>query len=183
MIAVRMVLVLTALTGFVYPLALTGLAKLVFPRQATGSLIVRDGKVDGSELIGRHFDDPRYFWPRPSATSPTPYNAASSSGSNLGPSNPDLKKAMDDRRSALQSADPANRPNVPADLLTASGSGLDPHISPEGAMYQVARVAQRRGVAVERVEELVRRRIEGRQWGFLGDPVVNVVLLNADLDR
>ncbi|MEO8027574.1 MAG: potassium-transporting ATPase subunit KdpC [Bryobacteraceae bacterium] len=183
MIALRMLLVMTLLTGVLYPLAMTGIAQLLFPRQANGSRILRDGRVEGSELIGAQFDDPKYFWSRPSATSPFPYNAASSSGSNFGPLNPDLKKAMEARRAALLAADRANPLPIPIDLLTSSASGLDPDISPEAAHYQTARVARLRGRTPAEVDALVRRFTEQRQLGFLGEPRVNVVRLNRALDR
>lgn len=183
MTSLRMLLVLTALCGFLYPLLTAALARLLFPAQAGGSLIVRDGRVAGSELIGQQFDDPRYFWPRPSATPSFPYNAAASAGSNHGPLNPALREAMDRRREALRSADPDNTAPVPLDLLTASASGLDPHISPEGAAWQAGRVARLRGMPRQRVEELIRRHTRLRQFGILGEPVVNVLLLNQDLDR
>jgi K+-transporting ATPase ATPase C chain len=186
-VAVRMTLLLTLVTGIVYPLAMTGFAEAVFPRQAHGSLL-RDGdKVTGSELLGQQFEDPRQFWGRLSATTPFPYNAASSTGSNFGPSSPDLKKATDKRRAALLQAMPGvtagNGGNPPIDLITASGSGLDPHISPEAARFQAERVAKARGLEVAKVNALVERYIEGRQLGVLGEPVVNVVLLNRELDK
>jgi len=181
-VALRLVAVLTVVTGLLYPLAITGVAQVLFSRQARGSLILRDGRVAGSELIGQHFEDPRYFWPRLSATSPAPYNPASSSGSNYGPLNADLKKAMDARRAALRAADPGNTAPIPIDLLTASGSGLDPHIGPEAANYQSARVARVRGIEPAKVAALIEKRTQGRQFGFLGQPVVNVLLLNRDLD-
>lgn len=183
MTAIRMMIVLTALCGLVYPLAMTVCAKLLFPRQASGSLLVHEGKVWGSELIGQHFEDPRYFWGRPSATPSRPYNAALSSGSNLGPKSPALARAMEERRQALLAADPTNRAEAPADLLTASASGLDPHISPEAAQFQAGRVARLRGLGADQVRELVRRHTAPRQFGILGEPVVNVLLLNRDLDR
>jgi K+-transporting ATPase ATPase C chain len=181
--ALSMLLVLTLLTGVVYPLTVTGLAQLVFPQQANGSLIVRDGKVIGSELIGQHFDDPKYFWGRPSATSPFPYNAAASSGSNLGPTNPALIDAVKIRVAALRAADPDNEAPVPVDLVTASGSGLDPHITPAAALYQAHRVARLRGLEENQVKDLVARSTEGRQFGFLGEPRVNVLKLNLALDE
>jgi K+-transporting ATPase ATPase C chain len=167
----------------VYPLTVTGLAQLVFPQQANGSLIVRDGKVIGSELIGQYFDDPKYFWGRPSATSPFPYNAAASSGSNLGPTNPALIEAVKIRVAALRAADPDNEAPVPVDLVTASGSGLDPHITPAAALYQAHRVARLRGLEENQVKDLVARSTEGRQFGFLGEPRVNVLKLNLALDE
>jgi len=181
--ALILLVVLTVLTGIVYPAVVTGIAQLVFPRQANGSLIVKDGKVVGSELIGQSFDDPKYFWSRPSATSPFGYNAASSSGSNLSPTNPALIKSVQDRVDALRVADPDNKTPVPVDLVTASGSGLDPHISPAAALYQVNRVAKARKMPPDAVRALVARYTEGRQWGFLGEPRVNVLALNLALDR
>ena len=173
---------LSVLTGLVYPAVVTGIAQLVFPRQANGSLIVKDGKVVGSSLIGQPFDDPKYFWGRPSATSPFPYNAASSSGSNQGPTNPALAEAVKGRIEALRAADPDNKAPVPVDLVTASGSGLDPHISPAVALYQVHRVAKARKLDEAAVQRLVEQHTEGRQLGFLGEPRVNVLALNLALD-
>ena len=173
---------MTLLTGVVYPLVVTGIGQVVFPWQANGSLIVKDGKVLGSVLIGQPFDDPKYFWSRPSATSPFADNAASSSGSNLSPTNPDLIQAVQGRVDALRAADPGNTAPVPVDLVTASGSGLDPHISPAAALYQVARVAKARKLAPETVRQLVERHTEGRFLGFLGEPRVNVLALNLALD-
>jgi potassium-transporting ATPase KdpC subunit len=175
-------LILTVLTGLVYPLTVTGLAQLLFPHQANGSLIVRDGKIIGSELIGQYFDEPKYFWGRPSATSPFPYNAASSAGSNLGPTNPALAEAVKARIAALKAADPGNESPIPVDLVTASGSGLDPHISPASAAYQMSRVARARGLREDVVRQLVMQHTEGRQLGFLGERRVNVLLLNLALD-
>jgi len=174
---------LTLITGVAYPLVVTAIAKVAFPSQAGGSLITdKDGKVLGSRLIGQPFDDPKYFWGRPSATSPFPYNAASSSGSNQGPTNPALIKAVQDRVDALRAADPGNTAPVPVDLVTASASGLDPHISPAAAFYQVRRVAKARNLDEANVRDLVERHFEGRQLGFLGEPRVNVLALNLALD-
>lgn len=183
MTTIRMLLVMTLLCGLIYPLAITRLSHMLFPRQAHGSLIVHDGKVLGSELIGRSFEDPRYFWPRPSATPSFPYNAALSSGSNIGPTNPARQQAAEQRRKALLASDPENPAPVPADLLTASGSGLDPHISPEAALWQAGRVARLRHQDRSRIENLVRQHIQPRQFGILGEPVVNVMSLNLALDR
>jgi potassium-transporting ATPase KdpC subunit len=181
--AVRMLLVLSALTGVIYPLVVTGISRVAFPSASTGSLIVSDGKTVGSDLIGQPFDDPKYFWSRPSATSPQPYNGASSSGSNLGPRNPALADAIKDRIKALRDADPGNAAAVPVDLITASGSGLDPHISVAAADYQLARVAKTRGLAVDDVRRLVAAHTEGRTFGVLGEPRVNVLELNLALDH
>lgn len=181
--AVLMFLMLTILTGLVYPMTVTGLAQLLFPHQTNGSLILRDGKIIGSQLIGQYFDAPRYFWGRPSATAPYPYNAASSAGSNLGPTNPTLAEAVKTRIAALKAADPGNDRPIPVDLVTASGSGLDPHISPASAAYQVSRVARARGLQEDVVQQLVTQHTEGRQLGFLGEPRVNVLLLNLALDE
>ena len=181
--ALRMLAMLTLLTGVAYPFLMTGLAQVAFPHAANGSLIVVDGKTMGSDLIGQPFDDPKYFWSRPSATSPQPYNAAASSGSNLGPRNPALADAVKDRVKALRDADPGNTLPVPGDLVTASGSGLDPDISMASAFYQATRVAAARGLPVEQVKTLVARHTSGRTFGVLGEPRVNVVALNLDLDR
>lgn len=174
---------LTVLTGVLYPLAVTGIAGLLFPYRATGSLIPHDGKFVGSELIGQSFTDTKYFWGRPSATAPAPYNAAASGGSNLGPLNPALLEAVKQRVAALRSADPGNTAPVPVDLVTASGSGLDPDISPAAAEYQVSRVARARGLSEDRVRALVIAHIRGRQLGVLGEPRVNVLQLNLALDN
>jgi K+-transporting ATPase ATPase C chain len=172
----------TVLTGIVYPLAVTGIAQAVFPAQANGSVIVKDGKAVGSRLIGQPFDDPKYFWSRLSATSPQPYNGAASSGSNYGPLNDALMDAVRGRVDALKAADPTNTMPIPVDLVTASGSGLDPHISPAAARYQIGRVARARGLSEATVADLVGRHTTGRQWGVLGEPVVNVLELNLALD-
>lgn len=177
-----MLLVMTVITGVLYPLAVTGLAQAMFPGQADGSLIVRDGHVIGSRLIGQPFDDPRYFWGRPSATSPQPYNGASSSGSNLGPTNPALADAVRQRIAALRAADPGNTQPVPVDLVTASASGLDPEISPAAAQYQLARVARARHLDVAQVRQLVATHTQGRWLGLFGEPRVNVLALNLALD-
>ena len=181
--AVSMLLVMTVITGIAYPLLATGVAQLLFPHQANGSLIDRNGKPIGSELIGQYFDDPKYFWGRPSATVPTPYNGAASNGSNLGPSNPALRDAVQQRIDALRKADPGNTAPVPVDLVTASASGLDPEISPAAAQYQVARVAHMRHMRVEQVQALVAEFTRGRQLGVLGEPRVNVLQLNLALDK
>jgi K+-transporting ATPase ATPase C chain len=173
--------VLTLLTGVVYPLLVTGVAQAVFAPQAGGSLIQRDGKVVGSALIGQNFSDPGNFWGRPSATGPMPYNAAASSGSNQGPLNPALTDAVKSRVAALRAADPGNTTAVPVDLVTASASGLDPHISPAAARYQVARVARVRGLPVEKVQSLVEQQVRGPLWGVLGEARVNVLELNLAL--
>ena len=176
-------LLLTIVTGIIYPLLVTGVAQLAFPEKANGSLIRREGGYAGSDLIGQSFEDPKYFWGRLSATPDFPYNSASSSGSNLGPSNPALVEAVKARLEALQKADPGNNSSVPIDLLTSSGSGLDPHVSPAAAFYQVSRVARARGLPEDQVRRLVERSIEPRQWGFLGEPRVNVLRLNLALDH
>jgi K+-transporting ATPase ATPase C chain len=173
---------MTLITGVGYPLVVTGIAQTLFRAQANGSLIVKDGKPVGSTLIGQPFDDPKYFWSRPSATSPFADNAGSSSGSNLSPTNADLVKAVQGRVDALRAADPGNDASVPVDLVTASGSGLDPHISPAAALYQVPRVAKARKLDPEAVRQLVERHTEGRFLGLLGEPRVNVLTLNLALD-
>jgi K+-transporting ATPase ATPase C chain len=180
--ALVLFVVLSAITGVVYPLVVTGIAQGVFPRQSNGSLIENNGKAVGSELIGQPFSDSKHFWSRPSATSPYPYNAASSGGSNQGPTNPALTDAVAARIKALRDADPGNTAPVPADLVTASGSGLDPHISPAAAEYQVARVARARKLDPQKVRALVAAATEGRQLGFLGEARVNVLRLNLALD-
>jgi K+-transporting ATPase ATPase C chain len=180
--AILMLLVLSLITGVAYPLLVTGIGQIVFPEQANASLVERDGKIVGSRLIGQPFSDPKYFWPRPSATGPVPYNAGASSGSNQGPLNPALADAVKERIEALRAADPGQTQGVPVDLVTASGSGIDPHISPAAAAYQVPRVARVRGLPEDRVRALVAEHTEGRQLGILGEPRVNVLLLNLALD-
>ena len=181
--AVVLLVLLSVLTGLVYPLLVTVIAQTVFPAQANGSLVVAsDGRLVGSRLIGQAFDDPKYFWGRLSATGPFAYNAAASSGSNLGPLNPTLVENAQGRIDALRQADPDGQRPIPVDLVTASGSGLDPHISPASAQWQVDRVARARGLAPGDVQALVVRHTEGRQWGFFGEARVNVLALNLALD-
>ncbi len=200
--AIVMLVLLTIITGLAYPLAVTGMAQVLFPYQANGSLIVKGGQVAGSELIGQPFDactslgcspvletvhdgcagDPGYFWGRPSVTAPFPYNAAASTGSNLGPSNPALEEVVEARVDALHAVDPGNTQPIPVDLVTASASGLDPHISVAAALYQVPRVARVRGLTEDQVAALVRQFTDGRQLGVLGEPRVNVLNLNLALD-
>ncbi|HZX69272.1 MAG TPA: potassium-transporting ATPase subunit KdpC [Rhodanobacter sp.] len=177
-----LLLLMTLITGVLYPLAATGLAQLIFPQQANGSLIVKNGRPIGSVLIGQSFTDPKYFWGRPSATTPQADNGINSGGSNLGPTNPALTEAVTQRIAALRAADPANTAPVPVDLVTASGSGLDPQISPAAAQYQLARVARARGLGVAQVQALVSEYTSGRQLGVLGEPRVNVLQLNLALD-
>ena len=180
--AIVILAIFTIFTGVIYPLVITAIAQLLFPHQASGSLIVQNGQVVGSELIGQQFDDPRYFWGRLSATSPYPYNAAASTGSNLGPTNPALIDEVNARVTALKAADPTNNSPIPVDLVTSSGSGLDPNISVAAAQYQVQRVAKARGLSIEVVQALVDRFTQGRQFGVLGEPRVNVLELNLALD-
>jgi K+-transporting ATPase ATPase C chain len=186
--AFLMLLIFTLVTGVIYPLLVTGIVQVAFPHQANGSLIVIDGKTYGSELIGQQFDDPAYFWGRLSATGTFPYNAfnsenlTGSSGSNYGPMNPALLEMVQARVDALKAADPDNTAPIPVDLVTSSGSGLDPHISVAAAQYQVSRVAEARGMSEEEVQALVDQYTQGRQFGFLGEPRVNVLLLNLALD-
>jgi K+-transporting ATPase ATPase C chain len=180
--AFSLLIALTLITGLLYPLLVTGLASLMFPRQAEGSLVVRAGVLRGSALIGQNFTDPGHFWGRPSATAPQPYNGLASSGSNLGPQNPALIDAVRARLAALHAADPGNPLAVPIDLVSASASGLDPDISPAAARYQAARVARQRGLPPASVERLIERNTRGRQWGVLGEARVNVLQLNLDLD-
>lgn len=174
--------VLTALTGIVYPLLATGIGQAAFPQQAAGSLIVRDGQVVGSSLIGQSFSNPIYFWGRPSATSPMANNASASGGSNLGPLNPALANAVKGRIDTLRAADPGNTAPVPVDLVTASGSGLDPHISVAAAVYQAARVARLRALPQAQVQALIDQHSEDRLFGLIGEPRVNVLRLNLALD-
>jgi K+-transporting ATPase ATPase C chain len=180
--AVVLFLLLTIVTGVIYPLVITVAAQAIFPNQANGSLLEKEGKIIGSHLIGQQFDDPKYFWGRPSATTPA-YNGASSSGSNLGPTNPDLFKAVSERIDNLKKAHPEQVGAVPMDLVTASASGLDPHISPVAAEYQIERIARERSLPVQEIEKLVRESIEDRTFGLLGEPRVNVLKLNLKLDE
>jgi len=173
---------LTLIVGIIYPLAVTGLAQVVFPYQANGSVMVANGQTTGSALIGQPFDDPKYFWGRLSATSPFPYNSAASSGSNYGPMNPDYIKAVQARIDALRAADPSNTAPIPVDLVTASGSGLDPEISVAAALYQAPRVARARQLSEDVVRQLITQCTEDRQFGVLGEPRVNVLQLNLALD-
>src|SRR5262245_30198154 len=180
--AIILLILLSLVPVVAYPLVVTGIAQVVFPAQANGSLIMRDGKPVGSSLIGQPFDDSKYFWGRLSATAPFAYNAGASSGSNYGPLNPAFHAAAKGRIDALREADPDNKAPIPVDLVTASGSGLDPHISPAAALYQVRRIAHARGLDEGRVRQLVEAHIEGRQLGILGEPRVNVLRLNLALD-
>jgi K+-transporting ATPase ATPase C chain len=175
-------LVLTIVTGVLYPLAVTGVARLAFPDSASGSIVVQDGRAVGSRLLGQTFTRPEYFWARPSATAPVPHDGGASSGSNLSPSNAALTAAITARVEAIRAADPGNVAPVPIDLVTASGSGLDPHISPAAAEYQVARVARARSMDTASVRTIVAAHTEGRAWGVLGEPRVNVLELNLALD-
>jgi len=176
-------LLFTLLTGLIYPLAVTGLAQAFFPHQANGSVITKNGKAVGSSLLGQQFEDPKYFWGRLSATGPYPYNGASSSGSNLGQSNPALMTAVQGRIDALRAVDPGNAAKIPVDLVTASGSGLDPHINPAAAEYQVNRVAKTRGLDQASVRTLIAKHTQERWIGLIGEPVVNVLELNLELDE
>ena len=186
--AIVLLVLFTLITGVIYPLVVTGIAQLAFPSQANGSLIIKNGEAMGSELIGQQFDDPKYFWGRLSDTGDFPYNAfnadtlTGSSGSNYGPLNPALTKAAQDRIDALKAADPGNTTPIPVDLVTASGSGLDPNISVAAAMYQVSRVAKVRGISEDSVKALVNKYTTGRQFGIFGEPRVNVLELNLALD-
>jgi K+-transporting ATPase ATPase C chain len=179
--AIVLFLALTLMTGIVYPLLVTGLSQLAFAPQANGSLIERDGKTVGSELIGQNFADPKNFWSRPSATTPMADNAANSGGSNLGPLNPALLDAVKARIAALHAADPDNHQPIPVDLVTASASGVDPHVSVAAAQYQAARVARARGLALPKVLSLIEQHVQGQWLGFLGEPRVNVLELNLAL--
>ena len=181
--ALLVLLALTGVTGVAYPLAVTGVAQLLFPGQANGSLIVEGPRTQGSALVGQPFDDPGYFWSRPSATARFPYDASASSGSNLGPSSEALALVVRVRSEALRAADPGNDAPIPVDLVTASGSGLDPHLSPAAARFQLDRVARERGFARAEVEALIADHTEGRWLGLLGEPRVNVLALNLALDR
>jgi K+-transporting ATPase ATPase C chain len=173
---------LTVLTGIAYPLVVTGIGQAAFHGRANGSIIESGGRALGSQLLGQAFSDPKHFWSRPSATSPAPYNGAVSGGSNQGPLNPALESAVKDRIAALRAADPGNTAPVPVDLVTASGSGLDPHISPAAAEYQVGRVARERKMSRDDVRKLVAEHTQGRTFGVLGEPRVNVLELNLALD-
>jgi K+-transporting ATPase ATPase C chain len=180
--ALLMFVVLSVVTGLIYPGAVTGIAQLAMGDKADGSLIVANGKAVGSDLIGQPFSGPHYFWGRPSATSPQPNNGLASSGSNQGPTNPALVEAVEQRIKALRDADPGNKAPIPADLVSASGSGLDPHISPAAAEYQVGRVARTRNLDPQRVRTVVERHTRGRQFGILGEPRVNVLQVNRSID-
>jgi K+-transporting ATPase ATPase C chain len=181
--ALTSLVILSLITGLVYPMAVTGFAQVLFPAQAKGSLIMRNGSPVGSSLVGQPFDDPKYFWGRPSATQPFPYNAAASSGSNLAQSNPALLQLVQARIALLQAVDPHDKKPIPIDLVTASGSGLDPHISPAAAEYQVQRVAKARRLDEAKIRDLIAACTEGRQLGILGEPRVNVLRLNLALDE
>ncbi len=180
--ALILLLVLSLITGIIYPVVVTALGKLMFPQQVAGSLIVKDGKVIGSALIGQNFTSPRYFWGRPSATAPFAYNAAASSGSNLGPLNPGLLSAVQDRVAVLGAAQGQAPALLPVDMVTASASGLDPEISPAAAMFQVHRVVTERGLTEAKVKQLVESHIQEKQWGLFGESRVNVLQLNLALD-
>lgn len=180
--AIMVFAILTIITGVLYPLLVTGIARTFFREKANGSLIYKDGKMVGSSLIGQQFDDPKYLWARPSATSPVPYNSGSSSGSNIGPSNPLLLEAVKARIEKLRAADPENKTPIPIDLVTSSASGLDPHISLAGAYYQTPRIARKRGLSLNIVKNIIDRNTDGRLFGLIGEPVVNVLKVNMDLD-
>ena len=181
--AISLLVIMTMLLGLVYPLAITGLARVTFPRQAEGSLIHKDGKLIGSRLIGQSFSDPKYFWGRPSATTPQPYNGLGSSGSNLGPLNPALLDQVKANAKALHDADPQNQQPIPVELVTASASGLDPEISPAGARYQAARVGRARSIPLAQVEALIAAHEQGRLLGLISERRINVLELNLALDR
>lgn len=181
--AISLFVLLSAVTGLLYPAAVTGIAKLAFTDAAAGSLVFKEGKPVGSRLIGQNFAEAKYFWGRPSATSPQPYNATASGGSNLGPLNPALMDAVKGRVDALQALDPDNKSPIPADLVTASASGLDPHISPAAAAYQVKRIARVRHLEPAVIEQLVEQHTEAPQWGMLGNARINVLALNLALDE
>jgi K+-transporting ATPase ATPase C chain len=181
--AIILFLILSVITGIIYPAVVTGLAQLLFPNQANGSLMADSrGKTTGSRLIGQPFSSPGHFWGRPSATGPFPYNAGASSGSNLGPTNPALVDTVNSRIQALKAVDPDNKMPIPVDLITASGSGLDPHISPAAAEYQVNRIAKTRNIDPAKLRELIQAHTEARQWGLFGEPRINVLTLNLALD-
>jgi len=180
--ALMSLLLFTIVTGIIYPLAVTGLAQVIFPKQSNGSIIVKNGRPVGSSLFGQQFDDRKYFWGRLSATGPYPYNGGSSSGSNIGPNNPNLMAAVESRIKALREAEPGNTAKIPVDLVTASGSGLDPHISPAAAAYQIHRVAKARGLEDAKVRNIVAKHTGDRCLGVIGEPVVNVLELNLELD-
>jgi len=180
--AVSLLLVMTGLLGIAYPLVITGVARVTFPRQAEGSLVYKDGQLIGSRLIGQSYSDPKYFWGRPSATTPQPYNGISSSGSNLGPLNPALLDQVNANAKALRDADPGNSRPIPVELVTASASGLDPDISPAGARYQVARVARARGIEPAKVDSLISAHVQDRLLGLISERRVNVLELNLALD-
>ena len=180
--AIFVFIILTIITGILYPLFVTGIAQAFFHAKANGSLIYRDGKITGSALIGQPFDDPKYLWGRLSATSPIPYNASSSSGSNIGPSNSALLETVKSRIEKLRAADPKNKTPIPVDLVTSSASGLDPHISLAGAYYQIPRIARARGLSVNDVKNIIDRNANGRLFSLIGEPVVNVLKVNMDLD-
>lgn len=181
--AVSLFVVLTVLTGLAYPLVVTGVSQVISPDQSNGSLLYQGDQVIGSKLIGQNFTNPAYLWSRPSATGTTPYNAQASGGSNLGPLNPDLAKAVQERIATLHAVDPTNTALVPIDLVTTSGSGLDPNISPNAAKYQAARIATLRGLTVSQVLTVIDKNTEGRQFGLFGEPRVNVLQVNIDLDQ
>jgi potassium-transporting ATPase KdpC subunit len=181
--AILIFIILTIITGILYPLFVTGIAQVFFHNKANGSLVYQNGKAIGSSLIGQPYDDPKYFWGRLSATSPIQFNSASSSGSNLGPSNPALVEAVQARTKALKTVDPENKNPIPIDLVTSSASGLDPHISPASAYYQIPRISRLRGLPQNMVEDIVRQHTKGRLLGIIGEPVVNVLEANLELDK